>query len=166
MFLSNLHGDFAPRNTIHSNEEPIFRPRTPDSDQSTHLSNIGDSSSLFSYRSPPAFGFAANKQNNSPISFVFGASDKQYQSHNKMVNDRSPAKVPFVPVIPNEIPSSMADSSYPSKPLPTTIPQFGQPTLPQSPLPRPAQKQSNVFLQPKSRPEHHRDAQGMLIYRL
>jgi hypothetical protein len=81
-----------------------------------------------------------------------------------MVNERSPATAPLNPVIPNEQPPRMADPSYPSKPQPTTVPQFGQPTLPQSPLHRPAQKQSSVFIQPKSRPEHHRDAPGMLIY--
>ncbi|KAG0645775.1 putative ATP-dependent helicase [Hyphodiscus hymeniophilus] len=52
----------------------------------------------------------------------------------------------------------MSDSSYASKPQPTTVPRFGQPTLPQSPLHRPAQKESSVFIQPKSRPEHHRAA--------
>lgn len=77
-----------------------------------------------------------------------------------MVNERSPAKAPLKPVVPNEQPSRMADHSYPSKPQPTTVPRFGQPTLPQSPLHRPAQKESSVFIQPKSRPEHHRDVPG------
>jgi hypothetical protein len=74
-----------------------------------------------------------------------------------MVNERSPAKKPLNSVAANDQPPKMADPSYPSKPQATVVPQFGQPTLPQSPLHRPPQKETNVFIQPKARPEHHRD---------
>lgn len=47
------------------------------------------------------------------------------------------------------------------------IPRFGETTLPQSPLNRKSQQQqhSELFIQPKSRPEFHRDAEkhGMCI---
>jgi hypothetical protein len=80
-----------------------------------------------------------------------------------MVNERSPAKVPLMAVGGNEQPVRQAEGGLPSKPAQSTVPQFGQPTLPQSPLYRPARKESSVFIQPKARVEHHRDDRlGML----
>lgn len=169
LLKSKPRGSFTPHNTIGSRETPSFSKRPPSPEQSTNLSNIGDSSSLFSYRTPPAYEFAGStdldSENNSPIPFVFGASEpsKEQQGWNRMVNERSPAKSPLNSIAPNDQPPKMADPSYPSKPQPTAAPQFGLPTLPQSPLHKHAQKESSVFIQPKSRPEHHRDGQGMLI---
>jgi hypothetical protein len=84
-----------------------------------------------------------------------------------MVNERAPAKAPLHPVVPNEQPRPQqeAEGSLLSKAPQAAIPQFGQPSIPQSPLSRPAQKESAVFIQPKSRPEHHRDMDrpGMII---
>lgn len=125
------------------------------------LSELGDSSSLFSYKTPSDYEFTGRpvpfSDTKSPIPFVFGVSNKprstsRYKSR-KMVNERSPAKAPLLPVMPNDQPPKQAQTSYPAKPA---QPQFGQPTMPHSPLHRPAQKHSNVFYQPKSRPEHHR----------
>jgi hypothetical protein len=80
-----------------------------------------------------------------------------------MVNERSPAKAPNAPLNPvmaNEQPQKQMESSYPFKAPQPSIPQFGQPTLPHSPLNRaPARESSSVFIQPKSRPEHHRDGE-------
>ena len=166
-------GAFTPYNTIGSGEPPSFSQRTPDSAaESAGLSNIGDSSSLFSYRTPPAFDFAVSanthpdSETSSPIPFVFGASgpDKKQRTRIKMVNERSPAKPALNPVAPNDQPPRVAGPAYPSKPQPTTVPQFGQPTLPQSPLRRPAPKESTAFIQPKSRPEHHRDGAGECVF--
>lgn len=134
---------------------------SPNDTRINNLSQLGDSSSLFSYKTPSDLEFTGKSvpfpDTKSPIPFVFGASKKQRSRSphkiNKMVNERSPAKAPLHPVIPNEQPPKPTDNGFASKP---PQPQFGQPTMPHSPLHRPAQKQSNVFLQPKSRPEHHR----------
>ncbi|KAH8684888.1 SNF2 family N-terminal domain-containing protein [Tricladium varicosporioides] len=72
-----------------------------------------------------------------------------------MVNERSPAKAALRPVMPNEQPSPTTDS-WTTKRAPINTPQFGQPTMPHSPLNRPTSKESGMFIQPKSRPEHHR----------
>ncbi|KIN01309.1 hypothetical protein OIDMADRAFT_103925 [Oidiodendron maius Zn] len=74
-----------------------------------------------------------------------------------MVNERSPAKAPLYPVMANEQPRPPREpeSSLLSKPLQATTSQFGRPSMPHSSLNPP--KESNVFFQPKSRPEHHRD---------
>ncbi|KAE8453441.1 hypothetical protein EG329_010302 [Mollisiaceae sp. DMI_Dod_QoI] len=142
---------------------------------SVRLSDIGDSSSLFSYNSPVSFGFgsaAKPTDTNSPIPFVFGISahaprEKRRTRTNEMVNERSPAKAPLRPVIPNEQAPTQSDSSFKpasqpdlfaSRPPPSSVPQFGQPTLPHSPLNRGPSKQSSMFIQPKTRPELHRDS--------
>ncbi|CZS96469.1 related to RIS1-similarity to RAD5 protein [Rhynchosporium graminicola] len=74
-----------------------------------------------------------------------------------MVNERSPAKAPLQPIILNEQPQKEAESSRSVKP--STVPQFGQPTFPSSPLHRAPVKDSGLFIQPKSRPEHHRNGE-------
>ena len=137
---------------------PPFRrySLSPASTSGQHDSQLGDSSSPFSYKTLPSFDFGSaikSTQSNSPIPFVFGASSPRHSNHIKMVNERSPAKA----VAPNELPSRQTETSVPAKPPQSSVPQFGQPTLPQSPLNRPPPKQSSVFIQPKSRPEHHRD---------
>ncbi|TVY92442.1 putative ATP-dependent helicase [Lachnellula willkommii] len=137
------------------------------------LSDFGDSSSLFSNTPPPpSFDFTEGIKTahaKSPVPFVFGASQKEYTISDprriKMVNERSPAKAPLNPVEPNDQAPRTAESAFPSKP-PSSVPQFGQPTLPNSPFNRsqhqpqfqPQTKPSALFIQPKSRPEHHRDA--------
>ncbi|KAH6713796.1 SNF2 family N-terminal domain-containing protein [Leptodontidium sp. MPI-SDFR-AT-0119] len=75
-----------------------------------------------------------------------------------MVNERSPAKAPLQAVMPNEQSPKQAESSHAPKPQ-STVPQFGQPTFPSSPLHRAPVKDSGLFIQPKSRPEHHRDGE-------
>ncbi|KAH7397868.1 SNF2 family N-terminal domain-containing protein [Cadophora sp. MPI-SDFR-AT-0126] len=75
-----------------------------------------------------------------------------------MVNERSPAKAPLQAVVLNEQPPKEAEISYAPKPQ-STVPQFGQPTFPSSPLHRAPAKDSGLFIQPKSRPEHHRDGE-------
>lgn len=155
-------------------EFPAIFASTPASADSISISNLGNSSSLFFSNSPRSFEFgganrAANP--NSPIPFVFGVtsnkfSQKRTAKANKMVKERSPAKVPLRPVVANEQSQSQADGPskpmpqpdlFASRPPPSSVPQFGQPTLPQSPLNRGPSKQSSVFLQPKNRPELHRD---------
>ncbi|KAF8864829.1 hypothetical protein BDZ45DRAFT_581467 [Acephala macrosclerotiorum] len=87
-----------------------------------------------------------------------------------MVNERSPAKAPLRPVVPNEQHQSQPDASskpttqanlFASSLLPSSVPQFGQTSLPQSPLNRGSlgsSKQNSMFIQPKTRPELHRDS--------
>lgn len=82
----------------------------------------------------------------------------------KMVNERSPAKAPLLPLGGNALPPREEDTSYKIKSMQSSVPQFGQPTMPHSPLHRPAQKDSSVFMQPKSRPEHHRDSDRTGIF--
>ncbi|KAG9232327.1 SNF2 family N-terminal domain-containing protein [Amylocarpus encephaloides] len=170
---------FVPQNTLGATETPNFQhtsldnnskrspvPRlgwvdlTGDSDSPANrfqrlspLSEIGDSSSLFSHTSL-SFAFGGDrsgaKATKSPIPFVFGAS-KPSSQHNNMVNEVAPAK---------------PQGSRPN-PAQAAIPQFGRPTLPQSPLHRAPPKESNMFILPKSRPEHHRDidsSKGVPLY--
>lgn len=146
---------------------------TPSSANSISISDFGDSSSLFSYNSAKSIEFGgANRPTNpkSPIPFIFGVANKSPNKRttrtNNMVNERSPAKVPLRPVVANEQPQSQADrvskplqqpDLFSSRPPPSSVPKFGHPTLPQSPLNRGPSKQSSVFLQPTTRPELHRD---------
>ena len=84
-----------------------------------------------------------------------------------MVNERSPAKasVPSVqPIAPKSQPANYegAAAAYTTRLPPSSVPQFGAPTMPHSPLHRTAQRHSNpkdsvLFNTNKSRPEHHRD---------
>jgi hypothetical protein len=151
------------------------RRRRSESLASTHavggktLSELGDSSSLFSFQSPSNCRSASASspyiRDQSPIPFELDPYNNPEQFTNrtrqesKMVNERSPAKAPLRPVVPNDQPppSQEAESSALSKPAQLTSAQFGQHSKPQSTLNRPAHKESNVFMQPKSRPEHHRD---------
>lgn len=76
-----------------------------------------------------------------------------------MVNERSPAKVPLSTVVPNDQPPKPAEGSlYAPKPV-SNVPQFGQTSLPQSPLHKALPKEKSVFIQPKARPEHHREVE-------
>lgn len=168
------------------------------------LSDIGDSSSLFSYDTPSSFIFGGEttKDGRSPVPFIFGNSnaskeadsntefarkdhsfdfggvntriarnsstpfvfgstsndskDKKLRSkESKMVNERAPAKA---------VPRPVSRDSDDGAPAPKfnyasglgEAPRFGQTSLPQSPLVR-KPKESSMFIQPKSRPEHHRD---------
>ena len=115
-----------------------------------------------SYDSPPNFDLGRcgkSTKSDWPVPFVFGGL-KAATQHNKMVNERSPAKAPLHPVEPNDQPQLRKAEMSPTAKAPlSNVPQFGQPTMPQSPLHRPPPKQSSVFIQPKSRPEHHRDGQ-------
>lgn len=81
-----------------------------------------------------------------------------------MVNERSPAKVPLQAAAANEVRRAADDvhrKALGSNAL-SSAPKFGEASLPQSPLFCPPPKEKSVFLQPKNRPEHHRD-HGMSI---
>lgn len=75
-----------------------------------------------------------------------------------MVNERAPAEAPLQAVMPNEQSQKQAQSSHAPKPQ-LTVPQFGQPTFPSSPLHRAPAKDPGLFIQPKARPEHHREGE-------
>ncbi|PBP23233.1 DNA repair protein [Diplocarpon rosae] len=154
------------REAINSCSSPLIVRKLFDTPSSTEriitLSEIGDSSSIFSHDTPVSFEFGsavkiANRDR--PIPLIFGTSQVAEQIHDsKMVNERSPAKAPRQSVMPNEQYPKQSERSYAPKSL-SSIPQFGQPTMPSSPLHRPAAKDSVLFIQPKSRPEHHRDGE-------
>jgi hypothetical protein len=176
--VTNAHprGAVTPHNSIASREPPKFiRYQTTNSPENlTSLSDLGDSSSLFSDKSASNLNTSVQyKQNQSPIPFAFLSSQKGQQyyqqswppSYNNMVNERSPSKAPSYKTTANDQPSKQPESLY-SNGVASAVPQFGQPTLPQSPLHRKTQKESGVFVQPKSRPEHHRAAPGMFILAL
>ncbi|KAL2069667.1 hypothetical protein VTL71DRAFT_14346 [Oculimacula yallundae] len=139
---------------------------TPEStnDRSITLSELGNSSSLFSYDSPASFDFGSPRRsaNTGSVPFVFGIPKEsgrpEGNRRTKMVNERSPAKAALPAAMLNEQPPKQAESSQPPKPY-STVPQFGQPTFPSSPLHRAPVKDSGLFIQPKSRPEHHRDGE-------
>jgi hypothetical protein len=151
---SNSHGDFS---------SPIVDFKFP-----SPISEIGNSTSLLSYNTPGSTTFAfgdrqpSTTTTESPIPFVFGVSKHSQSQSNRnakdtrMVNERSPAK-PLRPVVPNNQSPQMSQGVNPTKPAISNAPQFGQSSLPQSPLPKISQKHSDMFIQPKARPEHHRE---------
>ncbi|TAQ89367.1 hypothetical protein B7494_g2326 [Chlorociboria aeruginascens] len=171
----------VPLNTLGSTEPPSFRQYTPNTPEQIRdfrrfiesstiafprerrasnvdsLSRISSSSPL--YDSPRVeFNTKSKAHRNSPVIYTKINTTKHRQRNcaNTMVKERSPAKAPLHPVVPNDQAPKQTESAYASKPQ-SIVPQFGQPTLAQSPLHRPSQKDSNVFIQPKTRPEHHRD---------
>jgi hypothetical protein len=75
-----------------------------------------------------------------------------------MVNERSPAKAPIQSSQADEQLIQQAASTQLEKPAyPSSVPKFGQPTIPQSPLGRSA-LESKLFIKPKpARPEYHKD---------
>jgi len=142
--------------------ETFYTPE-PTSERSITLSELGNSSSLFSYDSPASsdFGSAVKpRKSDLPIPFVFSIATEPRRleggQNKKMVNERSPAKASLQAAVLNEQGPKEGESSYAPKPK-STVPQFGQPTFPSSPLHRAPVKDSGLFIQPKSRPEHHRD---------
>ncbi|CAL3962539.1 unnamed protein product [Diplocarpon coronariae] len=153
-----MKGSFTPHNTITTTDHLSIRhlPPNPSFQQSGSLQALGTREARNS-RSSPLTVHKPFDTPDRPISFVFGISQVAEQVHdNVMVNERSPAKAPLQSVMPNQQYSKQSESSYAPKPL-SSIPQFGQPTILSSPLHRSAAKESNLFIQPKSRPEHHRD---------
>jgi len=118
---------------------------------SPSLSDFGNSTSLFDVTSAESSGFFPGERKESaapspsPVPFVFGANDKVAKGASKkvlqaMVNERSPAKAEPKPVQQNEPNASRTMDPYTVKPAlqlgaqPTFVPQFGRPTMPQSPL--------------------------------
>lgn len=75
-----------------------------------------------------------------------------------MVNERMPARAPqpLQAANTNEVRRGADDVHKKALGL-SSAPQFGETSLPQSPLFAPYPKEKSVFLQPKNRPEHHRD---------
>ncbi len=75
-----------------------------------------------------------------------------------MVNERSPGKGPLQATKANEQPIHQTEPAQQIKPVyPSSVPKFGETTLPQSPLGRKA-LESKVFIQPKPpRPEYHKE---------
>ena len=133
---------------------PSLRQYDSPESASKNLSDIGDSSSLFSYNTSPSFDFESRdtaQQNRPPIPHIFGVPRKDPNQKIQMVNERSPAKAPLRPDSTHEKPP-------PKNPFANMAePRFGEISMPQSPLHRKPAKESSVFLQPKSRPEHHRE---------
>lgn len=159
----------APAN-IQTSTQNFFA--TPDSAQerSITLSELGNSSSLFSHHNPESFDFGGSPFKSTsddwPVPFVFGqpSVSKPKKARRKMVNERSPAKAAVLSTAANGQLPKQPENSHNMMSSPLEIPRFGQPSMPSSPFSRPPAKESSMFIQPKSRPEHHRDGDrpGML----
>lgn len=97
-----------------------------------------------------------------PITPLFGRGstcDQTRGSVKAMVNEQSHAKAPVQSAISNEQPTKQVEPAQVENPAyASSVPRFGQPTLPQSPLGRGA-FDSKVFIKPKPRPleEHHKE---------
>ncbi|RDW75060.1 DNA repair protein-1 [Coleophoma cylindrospora] len=123
-------------------------------------SDVGDSSDLFSNSPQYTIASARSAPADSSVVFLYEAhpqgSPQEVETSilycSTMVNERSPAKATVVAKAGDEL--NQPDRPFVSK-NPLHAPQFGQTSTPQSPLPR--QKESNVFIQPKARTEHHRN---------
>jgi hypothetical protein len=131
---------------------------TAEAQYSPTLSNLGDSSSLsdssLEITGRPSISTFRSDEVDAASGSKSNTNTRSAAEYLKMVRERSPAKVPLHPVEPNDQPQP--SQGNPSKPL-SSIPRFGEPTLPQSPLYRSAQQDhSELFIQPKSRPEQHR----------
>ncbi|KFZ18296.1 hypothetical protein V502_04163 [Pseudogymnoascus sp. VKM F-4520 (FW-2644)] len=132
------------RTLISPTSEPSVEWSTP---HSPSLSDFGNSTSLFDYHSAESSGFfpVSHQTTNSPVLAAFGRNKKatkgNSQKHSStMVNERSPAKAPPKPAQQHEPNASRPVAPYPANPAlqapaqPSFAPQFGQPTMPQSPL--------------------------------
>ncbi|RFU35097.1 hypothetical protein B7463_g1203, partial [Scytalidium lignicola] len=120
------------------------------------LEELGDSSSLFSEGSSLFIDTAVIPSGRSTPARIHHRPLSTLEK-TKMGSDGLPPKVPLNPVNPNDQPPAQNPDTLVFKPTQTNLPKFGQPTLPQSPLAKVHQKSSNVFIQPKTRPEHPRD---------
>ncbi|KAJ8063095.1 hypothetical protein OCU04_008338 [Sclerotinia nivalis] len=155
-------------NTSRTTTPPHILPRiqrrtrpSPVTEHSPSLSALGDSTSLFD-SSLEIIGRASNSSSARKGTVVVLDTTKydrySIEKGNKMVREISPAKVqaprPEEPKDQYRPPQSNAANHL------SSIPRFGEATLPQSPLNRKSQQQySELFIQPKSRPEFHRDAE-------
>ncbi|KFX91379.1 hypothetical protein O988_07767, partial [Pseudogymnoascus sp. VKM F-3808] len=114
---------------------------------SPSLSDFGNSTSLFDYHSADSSGFfpESHQTTNSPVPAAFGANKRATKVNSQkhtgtMVNERSPAKAPPKPAQQQDPNASRPLAPYPANPAlqaaaqPSFGPQFGQPTMPQSPL--------------------------------
>ncbi|KFZ01791.1 hypothetical protein V501_09796, partial [Pseudogymnoascus sp. VKM F-4519 (FW-2642)] len=129
---------------ISPTSEPSAEWSTP---HSPSLSDFGNSTSLFDYHSAESSGFfpESHQTTNSPVPAAFGANIKATKGHpqkhsSTMVNERSPAKAPPKPAQYHDPMEPTPLAPYPANPAlqapaqPSFAPQFGQPTMPQSPL--------------------------------
>ncbi|OAF61816.1 hypothetical protein VC83_01487 [Pseudogymnoascus destructans] len=129
---------------VSPNSEPSVEWSTP---HSPSLSDFGNSTSLFDYHSAESSGFfpESHQTTNSPVPAAFGVNKKATKGNlrkhsSTMVNERSPAKAPPKPAQYNDPMEPTPLVPYPSNPAlqapaqPSFAPQFGQPTVPQSPL--------------------------------
>ncbi|OBT91661.2 hypothetical protein VE01_10347 [Pseudogymnoascus verrucosus] len=129
---------------ISPTSEPSSEWSTP---HSPSLSDFGNSTSLFDYHSAESSGFfpESHQTTNSPVPAAFGANRKATKGHpqkhsSTMVNERSPAKAPPKPAQYHDPMEPTPLAPYPANPAlqapaqPSFAPQFGQPTMPQSPL--------------------------------
>ncbi|KAL5350791.1 hypothetical protein ACLOAV_004362 [Pseudogymnoascus australis] len=129
---------------ISPTSEPSVEWSTP---HSPSLSDFGNSTSLFDYQSAESSGFfpESHQTTNSPVPAAFGTKQKPTKGHpqnhsSAMVNERSPAKAPPKPAQQHDPNASRPLAPYPANPAlqapaqPSFAPQFGQPTMPQSPL--------------------------------
>ncbi|APA15699.1 hypothetical protein sscle_15g104690 [Sclerotinia sclerotiorum 1980 UF-70] len=134
---------------------------SPVTENSPSLSELGDSTSLFD-SSLLIIGRASNS-NSAGKGTVVVLDTTKYDRYlvekgNKMVREISPAKVQAPR--PEEPKDQYRSSQSNAANHLSNIPRFGEATLPQSPLNRKSQQQySELFIQPKSRPEFHRDTE-------
>ncbi|ESZ94318.1 hypothetical protein SBOR_5314 [Sclerotinia borealis F-4128] len=153
----------TPKTTTPPRRLPHLQRRTypsPVKENSPSLSELGDSTSLFD-SSLEIIGQASNTSSAKKGTVIVLDTTKYDRytvfKENRMVKERSPAKmqVPLRPEEPNDQyrPSQSNAANHLS-----SIPRFGEPMLPQSPLNRKSREQySELFVQPKSRPEFHRE---------
>ncbi|KAF7861922.1 hypothetical protein EAF04_007803 [Stromatinia cepivora] len=134
---------------------------SPVTEHSPSLSALGDSTSLFD-SSLEIIGRASNSSSARKGTVVVLDTTKYdryfIEEGNKMVREISPAKVQAPR--PEEPKDQYRSSQSNAANHLSSIPRFGEATLPQSPLNRKSQQQySELFIQPKSRPEFHRDTE-------
>ncbi|KAM0134106.1 hypothetical protein ACHAO1_005941 [Botrytis cinerea] len=132
---------------------------SPVTENSPSLSDLGDSTALFD-SSLEIVGRASNSGSARKGTVVVLDTTKYDRypvgRENKMVREISPAKVQAPR--PEEPKDQYRPSQSNTANHLSNIPRFGEATLPQSPLNRKSQQQySELFIQPKSRPEFHKD---------
>ncbi|KAB8294038.1 hypothetical protein EYC80_009496 [Monilinia laxa] len=148
-----------PRRLPHIQRRYLPSP-SPVKENSPSLSELGDSTSLFD-SSLEIIGRAPNSSSARKGTVIVLDTTKHDRSplekENKMVREISPAKVPAAFRSEESNDQYRHSQSNGTSHL-SSIPRFGETTLPQSPLNRKSQQQhSELFVKPKSRPEFHRE---------
>ncbi|KAH8816166.1 SNF2 family N-terminal domain-containing protein [Xylogone sp. PMI_703] len=159
-----MKGDrFAPLNTFSQKTPGSPSKRKDHSDQEVDLDtsttnlpvDFSESNLPRLHRSPSSHSIAA--WNNKHLEELGDSSSLFSEGSSLLIDGTIVSTEKFTPAKHSIYPLSRTEKGkMDSERAKSNVPTFGQPSLPQSPLAKIHQKSSNLFIQPKARPEHHR----------